>query len=147
MIVNRNNIEKILDNCETRGNVIEELHYLEEKNKIINGEKITDIYAIRLALERIKFHLDRFDTEKYAKSVILMKNNCLRDLEKEIKNLRDNYNDERQISLIKDLITYIEMSFDMDITFYTSLLNLGICAEGKNKVNVTDIKKHYRGRR
>ena len=147
MIVNRNNIEKILDNCETRGNVIEELHYLEEKNKIINGEKITDIYAIRLALERIKFHLDMFDTEKYAKSVILMKNNCLRDLEKEIKNLRDNYNDERKISLIKDLITYIEMSFDMDITFYTSLLNLGICAEGKNKVNVTDIKKHYRGRR
>lgn len=147
MIVNRNNIERILDNCEARGNVVEELHYLEEKNKIINGEKITDIYAIRLASERIKFHLDRFDAEKYAKSVILMKNSCMKDLEKEIRNLKDNYRDERQISLIKDLITYIEMSFDMDITFYTSLLNLGEYADDKNKVNLTDIKKHYRGMR
>ena len=100
-----------------------------------------------MAMKKIKFHLDMFDAENYSKSVLLVKNSYLKTLEKEIRELRDNYKDERKISLIKDCITYVEMSLNLDITFYTSLLNLYECSLEKKNITMTDIKNRYNGRR
>ncbi len=150
MKVNKDNIEKIFDKCKLDNeneDLVYSLYYNERKNKTINNEIIPDEYAIRMAMKKIKFHLDMFDAENYSKSVLLVKNSYLKTLEKEIRELRDNYKDERKISLIKDCITYVEMSLNLDITFYTSLLNLYECSLEKKNITMTDIKNRYNGRR
>ncbi len=150
MKVNRDNIEKIFDKCKLdngQEDLKYYLYYNERKNKTINNELVSDVYAIRMAMGKIKFHLDMFDVENYSKSVLLVKNNYLKSLEREIRELGDNYKDERKISLIKDCITYVEMSLNLDITFYTSLLNLYECSFKKKNITMTDIKNRYNGRR
>lgn len=150
MKVNKDNIEKIFDKCKLDNeneDLVYSLYCNERKNKTINNEIISDEYAIRMAMKKIKFHLDMFDAENYSKSVLLVKNSYLKTLEKEIRELRDNYKDERRISLIKDCITYVEMSLNLDITFYTSLLNLYEYSLEKKNITMTDIKNRYNGRR
>lgn len=150
MKVNKDNIEKIFDKCKLdneKEDLVYSLYYNERKNKTINNEIIPDEYAIRMAMKKIKFHLDMFDAENYSKSVLLVKNSYLKTLEKVIRELGDNYKDERRISLIKDCITYVEMSLNLDITFYTSLLNLYECSLEKKNITMTDIKNRYNGRR
>lgn len=145
MLVNRKNILKIINECDNTDNFKETLYLLEEKNMYIDDKRIDLMSAIRIATEKIKFHLSRFDVERYSKSVILMRNSCLRSLENEINMLNDNYHNEQRILLVKNLITYIEITFDMNITFYTSLLELNrLLAKDNKKISLTEVKNQYK---
>lgn len=102
------------------------LKSIEKKAKILNGKNISDVEAIAISFEKIKYHFARIYGEGKAKSTLVNLKKSIDFIEYGyscIKSFKDEEK-ERELEVIKDLITFVEISLNMDISFYTSLLNL-----------------------
>ena len=154
-VINKNSIEKIFEKIDGAISepdidyIYDELFSLEMKNKVYNNEMISDEIAINYAMRKIKYHLSRFSSEKYSKNVVAIFNRYMRALEQDYSLLEKCVNKEKQIALLKDCITFVELSMDLDITFYTSLFNLyKYCIDNETKrLSLLDIQRRYQGRR
>ena len=122
------------------------LRKLEKKAKIFDGEQVSDFTAIEIAFEKIKYFFARVYSEGKAKSTLSSLKKCMDIVEKEINHSKNYINNERQIAMLKDIIAYIELSLNLDVSFHTSLMNLYECCLEKEKVTMNDIEYKYWGR-
>ena len=130
--VNKKNIEKIFYKIEENFNELEYreqlevLMNMEKKATMYNGEDMSDMKAIEIAFDKVKYHFARIYSEGKAKSTLVNLKNYIDLVESGCRYIKTtNYwQQERAMLVIRDLITYLEINLNLDISFYTSLLNL-----------------------
>ena len=129
-VVNRKNIEKMLCNIDeeflTYGNErkLEILQNLERKNNLYNGERLSEYELMRMAIEKIEYDFAHIYCEGKAKSTITRLNKLIKEIKNEVE-MKSNYKDEETYNeVLKDLITYVQIVMNLDITFSCSLLRL-----------------------
>lgn len=153
--VNRKNIEKIFgkifeDSRQINREEIEIiLKKIEKKNKRYDGEEVSDVKAIEIAFEKIKYNFSRIYGEGKAKSTLVNLEKCINFIEYEIENIKRFNQEEGNINIMKDLITHLEIALNLDVTFYTSLLCIyHYCLEKENlSFNNTRFSSERRNRR
>ena len=130
--VNRKNIEIIFEKINEK---FEELDYsekkellecMERKTKVYKGENISDIKAMKIALEKVKYHFSRIYSEGKAKSTLMNLRSCIDFVEANYGFVEQFKDDEvrYECAVIKEQITYLEIALGIDVTFYTSLMNI-----------------------
>lgn len=139
-VVNRKNIEKIFmsidENFSTYsyGQKLEFLYHLERENSFYNGERLSESELLMMAIEKIEYDFARIYCEGKAKSTITRLNKLIKEIKMEAED-QSNYLEKGKCDeIIKDLITYVQISMNLDITFYKSLLNLyKMCLENEKE--------------
>lgn len=110
----------------------EMLQYIENKSKVYNGENMSDKKAIEIAFEKIKYHFARIYAEGKSKKTLVNLKRYIDYVEQGYEYIGQEYN-QRETVIFKDLITYLEISLNLDVSFPTSLLNIyEYCKEKDN---------------
>lgn len=123
------------------------LSELEKKGKTFDGEEVSDFIAIEIAFDKVKYYAARIYSEGKAKSTLAGLKRCLDAVEWGIYETRNLQKDERQISMLKDLITHLEIALNLDVSFHTSLMNIyQQCLEKQGNVYFSDIQHKYESR-
>lgn len=137
-VVNKKNIEKILMNIDEEfseysyGQKLEILAFLEKKNRVYNGERLSELTLMMMAIEKIEYDFARIYCEGKAKSTITRLNKLINEVKMRTEALPNHI--EKGDETLKNLITYIQITMNMDITFYRSLLNLyNMCSQNEKE--------------
>ena len=119
------------------------LEQIEKQANTINGEEVTGIEAIKIAYEKIKYYVSRIYGEGKAKSTLDTCRKSMVFIEDEIDNAKNQNVFQNQINMLKECITYLDISLNLEISFPTCLLDLYGQSLEKGKVNFTDIQAKY----
>lgn len=129
-IVNRKNIEKILVDIDEQFDLynyvqrMEVLHHLEREKSLYNGEPLSEYTLMKMAVEKIEYSFAMVYCEGKAKSTMTRLNKLIQEIKKEVEIQANYKNNGNYNEILKDLITYVQITMNLDITFYSSLLNL-----------------------
>ena len=152
-VVNKKNIEAIFNKIDEEFALMvysekkQVLSELEKQAKTFNGEEVSDLEAIEIAFEKIKYYVARIYSEGKAKSTLANLKRCMDAVENEIAHTKNLINNERQVCMLKDFLTHLEITLNLDVSFHTSLLNVyEQCLEKKENVYFSDIQYKYQRR-
>ena len=119
---------------------------LERKAKTFDGEEASDF--IELAFDKVKYYVARIYSEGKAKSTLANLKKCIDAVEWEIDEVRNSSKSERKISMLKELLTYLEITLNLDVSFHTSLMDIyEQCVEvQQDTLHFNDIRYKYGSR-
>lgn len=129
MRINSKNIEKIFEKIDEKFQNIEYsekisiLGKLENKANIYNDEEVSQISKINIAFDNIKYHFSRVYCEGKSSRSLKTIQRHIDELEYEINNFQ-NYRDEQLYKMIKYHITCLQIMLNLELNFYTSLIDL-----------------------
>ena len=147
--VNTKTIEKIFNKIDEKFFLLEqeqkitELYKLERKANCYDNESYSNYSSMKCAYEKIEYYIARVYCEGKSKRTLNAVKRNMENLEHKIECLQRYGDDQRLAAMIKDTITFFEISLNLDISFYTSLYNLyQDSLEGKN-LRLSDIERKY----
>lgn len=150
-VVNKKNIERIFDKLSVeiyklpKSERREAIRSLEEKKRTYGGEKVSEYQAVALAIEKLEYSMARIYGEGKAKSTLVTLNKAMSIIKGEFERISNYKENEYQMEMIKEFITYVEIYIDMEVSFYRSLVNLYEYFETQDKVNFRTIETKYIG--
>ena len=121
------------------------LRKLERKANTYNGELISEEMALHFAFEKIKYNVARIYAEGKAISTLAVAKKYLDTMESCLEYISNVQKNEREILLLKELITHTEIALNLDISFHTSLENIYRYSLEKERVYFQDVVSKYRG--
>jgi len=124
---------------------IELLNDLEKKANLYEGEEIDEYKVIEMAFERVKYCFARIYSEGKAKSTLVnLKKNI--DFLEEVMDKENIYYLDTRFNMIKELITHLEITLNLDVSFHMSLLDIYQRCLEKDNVTFNDLKFPPQGR-
>lgn len=151
--ITRRDVEKIFSEIEDNFVKInsEERMYilrkLEKKANTYDGELVSEEKALKISFERIKYNVSRLYAEGKAISTLVVAKKYLDSIEECFKYISNLQKNEKEIAMLKELITHTEIALNLDISFHTSLENIYRYSLEKDRVYFNDIIAKYRGGR
>ena len=100
------------------------LMHLERKAMLYNGKEISEVKAVGIALEKIKYHFARIYSEGKSVSTLITLKKYIDFVDNEYKELQKYRQGNSGLERIKELITYLEIRLNLDVSFYGSLFNI-----------------------
>jgi hypothetical protein len=134
---------------------LEILKMLEKKANTFDEIEVESSLAIAIAFEKIKYYFARIYSEGKAKSTLVNLKRSIDSIDNHIFYYTNYDGNEDYAQIIKELITHLQISMHLDVSFHTTLISIyEQCLEKENvylkdiqeKYQIGDIPKEYRRR-
>ena len=121
------------------------LRQIEKKANSYNGDVVSDEKALQISYEKLKYNVARIYGEGKALSTLVGITKYLEAIDDTLNYICNLQKNEKEVMMLKDLITYLEISLRLDVSFHTSLENIYRDCMQKERVYFNDIQNKYKG--
>lgn len=121
------------------------LRQIEKKANSYNGDVVSDEKALQIAYDKLKYNVARIYGEGKSLSTLVGVTKYLEAIDDTLNYICNLQKNEKEVMMLKDLITYLEISLRLDVSFHTSLENIYRDCMQKERVYFNDIQNKYKG--
>lgn len=149
--ISKKDIEKIFSQIDQNFEYVNEeerlyvLRKLEKKANTYNGDLVSEEQAINIAFEKIRYNVARIYSEGKSITTLVGIKKYITAIDNTLNFINNLQRNEKEIKMLKELITHIEIALNLDISFHTSLNTIYADCLQKERVYFNDVVTKYRG--